>query len=233
MPLVTTNQAVKDLFGIEGSESLRSKANSFLRNQVIPSSLIVSDGFSDDSMGKWGKKLLKSKAVDCLFNALVLDGFFNDTKFVKAIFEQAAVRAESVVLCEEILLKAQAVEAPALLSQVAREFITQLKDTSFNLRDIRLTCPFSAQRLPQMDMALQNIGVLYQLLRAQRLSLSYKDKVLLCWLEQDLSTAFELVEQIDSALLQSDILLANLAQQVRQEYKEGESFNTLLNSLPD
>ncbi|GAD88328.1 hypothetical protein VHA01S_004_01010 [Vibrio halioticoli NBRC 102217] len=233
MPLVTTNQAVKDLFGIEGSELLRSKANSFLRNEVIPSSLIVNEGFSDDSMGKRGKKLLKSKAVDCLFNALVLDGFFNDTKFVKAIFEKAAVRVECVVLCEEILLKAQAVEEPILLSGVARGFITQLKDTSFNLRDARLTCPFSEQRLPQMDMTLQNMGLLYQLLRSQRLSLSYKDKILLCWLEQDLSTAFQLVEQIDSALLQNDILLAGLAQKVRQEYQEGESFNILLNSLPD
>ncbi|NOI89780.1 hypothetical protein F0235_04900 [Vibrio splendidus] len=233
MPLVTTSQAVKDLFGIEGSEPLRSKANSYVRNGVIPASLIVDDGFSDDSMGKRGKKLLKSQAVDCLFNALVLDAFFNDTKFIKAIFEKPATRVGSVTLCEEILLKAQAVTEGTHLSDVAQQFLSQLRDDSFNLREARLICPFSAQRLPQIDMAMHNIGLLYQLLRAQRLSLSHREKILLCWLEQDLVAAAQLVDLIAPALLKSDMALAVLVQRVRQEYQEGQSFNALLNSLPD
>ncbi|MUK45120.1 hypothetical protein GNP79_08150 [Aliivibrio fischeri] len=233
MSLVTTNQAVKDLFGIEGSEPLRSKANSYLRNGVIPSSLVIDDGFSDESMGKRGKKLLKSQAVHCLFNALVLDAFFNDTKFVKAIFEQSRTRVASVALCEEVLLKAQAVATVSHLSNLAQQFLSQLKDESFNLREYRLTCPFDDQRLPQMDMALQNTGLLYQLLRAQRLSLSHKEQIWLCWLEQDLAAASQLADQVDSALLETDMALKEMVKRAHKEYQEAQSFNALLSSLPD
>ena len=220
MPLVTTNQAVKDLFGIEGSEPLRSKANSYLRNGVIPSSLVVDDGFSDESMGKRGKKLLKSQAVNCLFNALVLDAFFNDTKLIKAIFEQSRTRVANVVLCEEVLLKAQEVTTVIHLSDLAQQFLSQLKDESFNLREHRLTCPFNEQRLPQMDMA-------------QRLSLSHKEQIWLCWLEQDLAAASQLADQVDSALLEKDIALKEMVKRVRKEYQEAQSFNALLSFLPD
>lgn len=233
MSLVNTNQAVQDLFGIEGSESLRSKANSYLRNGVIPSSAIVEEGFRDKSSDKRAKKWLKPQAVDCLFNALVLDGFFDDTQYVKAIFESFSKRFEGAILCEEILLQAQGVMAVIHLSEVAQQFLSQLRDDSFNLRKFRLTCPFAAQRLPQMDMAMQNTGLLYQLLRSQRLSLSHKDNLLLYWFEQDLQAAIQLVEQLDVAILQGDTALAELAQTIRKEYFEAQKFNAFLNWLPD
>lgn len=233
MSLVTTSQAVKELFGIEGSEPLRSKANSYLRNGVIPPSLVVEEGFSDDSMGKRGKKLLKSHGVTCLFNALVLDAFFSDTKFVKGIFENKTTRAASVSLCEEILLEAQAVTAVTHLSEVAQKFLYQLSDTSLSLRESRLVCPFTDQRLPQMDKVMQNTGLLYQMLRSQRLSLSLKEKILLSWLEQDLHAVAQLSDQVDSALLESDLMLSEIIQRVQIEYQEGQSFNSLLNLLPD
>ncbi|WP_332403085.1 hypothetical protein [Vibrio metschnikovii] len=233
MPLMNTNQAVKALFGLENSEPLRSKANSYLRNDVIPPSLVVDEGFSDASMGKRSKKWLKSQALDCLFNALVLDGFFNDSKLVKAIFEDSATRVESATLCEEVLLKAQAVNEVMHLSLAAQQFLNQLRDDAFNLRESRLVCPFAEQRLPQMDLAMQNTGLLYQLLRAQRLSLSHKEQILLCWLEHDLLAAAQLADQVDLALLQGDSSLAELVQRVRREYQEAQSFNALLNCLPD
>lgn len=233
MSLVNTNQAVQDLFGIEGSESLRSKANSYLRNGVIPSSAVVEEGFRDKSLDKRAKKWLKPQAVDCLFNALVLDAFFDDTQYVKAIFESSSKRAVSATSCEEILLQAQGVRTAIHLSDVAQQFLSQLRDDSLNLRKSRLTCPFAAQRLPQMDMAMQNTGLLYQLLRAQRLSLSHKENLLLYWCEQDLVAAIQLVEQLDLAILQSDTALAELVQRIRKEYQEAQNFNALLNWLPD
>lgn len=233
MSLVNTNQAVKALFGLEDCEPLRSKANTYLRNDVIPSSFVVDEGFSDASVGKRGKKLLKTQAVDCLFNALVLDGFFNDSKFVKTIFEDSATRVESATLCEEVLLKAQAVTEVIHLSVAAQQFLNQLRDDAFNLRGSRLSCPFADQRLPQMDLAMQHTGLLYQLLRSQRLSLSHKEQILLCWFEQDLLAAAQLADQIDLALLQRDTALAALVQRVRREYQEGQNFNALLNILPD
>ncbi|QPL54600.1 hypothetical protein [Vibrio navarrensis] len=233
MPLRNTNQAVKALFGLENSEPLRLKANAYLRNNVIPPSSVVDEGFSDASMGKRSKKWLKSQALDCLFNALVLDGFFNDPKLVKAIFEDSAKRVTNAALCEEVLLKAQAVTEVMHLSQAAQQFLSQLRDDAFNLRESRLVCPFADQRLPQVDLAMQNTGLLYQLLRSQRLSLSHKEQILLCWLEQDLLAAAQLADQVDLALLQGDMGLAELVQKVRREYQEAQSFNALLNFLPD
>ncbi|KIO36319.1 hypothetical protein [Shewanella sp. cp20] len=233
MSLVNTNQAVQQLFGLEGSEALRSKANSYLRNGVIPSSLIVDDGFSDQSMDKRGKKWLKPQAVDCLFNALVLDAFFDDTQYVKAILEVPATRMASANLCEEIVLKAQAVNTVDLLSEAAQQFLDQMRDETFNLRVLRLRCPFDAQRLPQMDMPLRNTGLLYELLRSQRLLLCHKDNILLCLVEHGLSAAINFADQLEPELLQSDLALVGLVQRLRNEYQEAQNFNALLSLLPD
>ncbi|MCG6399335.1 hypothetical protein [Vibrio fluvialis] len=230
MPLVNTNQAVQQLFGVDGKE-LRSKANSYLRNGTIPSSVVIDEGFSDSASGRRGKKLLKSQAVDCLFNALVLDAFFNDTKYVKEIFDSAKTRIEATKLCEEILLKAQSVDERAKLISESQLFLIQLSDAKFGLREKRVTSPFKDQRLPQMDIA--NTGLLYHLLRSQRLVLSHKESLLLCLLENDLVGAVNVADQIDSALIAEDHLLAAFVMRVRQDLQEAQSFNSLLNILPD
>lgn len=230
MPLVNTNQAVQQLFGVDGKH-LRSKANSYLRNGTIPSSAVIDEGFSDSESGRRGKKLLKSQAVDCLFNALVLDAFFNDTKYVKEIFDSAKTRNEATKLCEEILLKAQSVDERAKLISESQLFLIQLSDAKFGLREKRVTSPFIEQRLPQMDIA--NTGLLYHLLRSQRLALSHKESLLLCLLENDLAGAVNVADQIESALMAEDHLLAALVMRVRQDLQEAQSFNSLLNILPD
>lgn len=232
MSLVNTNQAVQQLFGVDG-KLLRSKANSYLRNGTIPASAVVDDGFSNSDLGMRGKKLLKSQAVDCLFNALVLDAFFNDTKYVKEIFEKASTRTEAAKLCTEILLKAQSVDSNSKLTSEAQLFLHQLSDAKFVLRDTRLISPFVEQRLPQMDIAMLNIGLLYYLLRSQRLALSHKESLLLCLLEDDLAGAVNIADQIDSALMAKDHLLTALVMRVRQDIQEAQSFNSLLNILPD
>ncbi|MGY2575478.1 hypothetical protein [Vibrio sp. C8] len=230
MPLVNTNQAVQQLFGVDGKH-LRSKANSYLRNGTIPSSAVIDEGFSDSESGRRGKKLLKSQAVDCLFNALVLDAFFNDTKYVKEIFDSAKTRNEATELCEEILLKAQSVDERAKLISESQLFLIQLSDAKFGLREERIASPFIEQRLPQMDIA--NTGLLYHLLRSQRLALSHKESLLLCLLENDLAGAVNVADQIESALMAEDHLLAALVMRVRQDLQEAQSFNSLLNILPD
>ncbi len=230
MSLMNTNQAVQKLFGVDGKH-LRSKANSYLRNGTIPPAAVVDDGFSDAELGMRGKKLLKSQAVDCLFNALVLDAFFNDTKYVKEIFDSAKTRIEATKLCEEILLKAQSVDERAKLISESQLFLIQLSDAKFGLREKRVTNPFIEQRLPQMDIA--NTGLLYHLLRSQRLALSHKESLLLCLLENDLAGAVNVSDQIDSALIAEDHLLAALVMRVRQDLQEAQSFNSLLNILPD
>ncbi|PCE67150.1 hypothetical protein [Salinivibrio sp. YCSC6] len=235
MSLMNTNEAVKSLFGVEGSQLLRLKANSYVRNQVIPPTpeWVRKEEFSDASINKRGKTYLTSQGQDCLFNALVLDAFFSDTKFVKKVFDDSSARTESATLCEEILLNAQSVQSTAHLTQAAQQFIGEMQNGGFKLREQRLTSPFPDQRLPNADMAMHNSGLLYQLLRDQRLSLSLKEQILFHWFEQDLTKAAQLAEQVDSALMDRDHGLAALVSRVNQEYQEALRFTSLLNSLPE
>lgn len=231
MPLINTNQAVQELFGIDGKH-LRTKANSYLRNGTIPKSEVKSEGFADSETDRRGKNYLTSTGVNCLFNALILDGFFNDTKKVKRIFEQSKERAGAYDLCCEILFFAQGVISVSALEKDSQEFLTELADDDFNLHSDRLSDPFKSN-LPQMDLAVSNSGLLYQLLRTQRLSLSQKEALLLFLLEEDLEQANKLSKEIDVTLIEQDPALLALVKRVQKEYQEAQSFNSLLNLLPD
>ncbi len=230
MPLINTNQAVQQLFGIDGKH-LRTKANSYLRNETIPKSEVRSGGFSDAGTDHRGKKYLTSSGVTCLFNALILDGFFNDTQKVKAIFDQAEARLNAYGLCSEILFSAQSVESVSALDKDSQQFLTELADDNFDLKLTRFSDPFKS-RLPQMDLAVSNSGLLYQLLRAHRLALSQKEALLLCLLENELEQANNLSKEIDRNLLEQDLVLSTLVKKVQKEYQEALSFNSLLNILP-
>ncbi len=231
MPLINTNQAVQELFGFDGKH-LRAKANSYLRNGTIPKSEVKSEGFSDSETDRRGKNYLTSTGVNCLFNALILDGFFNNPKKVKVIFEQSKERAGAYELCSEILFSAQGVKSVSALEKHSQKFLIALSDDDFNLHLERLPDPFRSH-LPQMDLASSNSGLLYQLLRTQRLSLSQKEGLLLCLLEDDLEQAKKLSEEIDVTLIEQDPALSVLVKRVQKEYQEAQSFNSLLNLLPN
>lgn len=231
MSLINTNQAVLELFGIDGKH-LRAKANSYLRNETIPKSEVKTEGFSDSGTDRRSKHFLTQIGVNCLFNALILDGFFNDTKKVKVIFERSKERASAYDLCCEILFAAQGVKSVGALERNSQAFLAELADDAFNLRSNRLSDPFKSH-LPQMDLSVSNSGLLYQLLRTQRLSLSLKEALLLCLLEGDLDQANQLIKEIDVILIEQDPVLSVLVKRVQKEYQEAQSFNFLLNLLPD
>lgn len=233
MSLMNTSKAVQALFGIGDVEHLRAKANSYIRNGVIPPASIVEEGFSDSDMNKRGKKLLKSDAMDCLFNALILDAFFDDTKYVKEIFVSAKTRVNATQLCKEILLKTQSHRGQDNLPANSQEFLTQLADEGFNLRNTKLTSPFIDKRLPQVDIALRNTGLLYHLLRSQRLAISSKEQLVLCLLDQDLIGANTCLAQLDDSQVNEDTTLQGLVSLVKRTHQEAMSFNALLNMLPD
>lgn len=228
MSLINTSQAVQELFGMDG-KCLRTKANSYVRNGTIPSSLIKRFPSKTGTEGK-ESVALTSDGVSCLFNALVLDAFYNDTKKVKSIFEKWKERKAAYEECLEGLLSAQQVNQLNALEDKSRAFLQQLSDETFDLRNQRLTNPFS-KHLPQI--ALTNGGLLYELLRNSRLSLSLKDALLLASLENDLEKANCLSLEIDAKLLADDPMLSSLVERVQRDYQEALSFQSLLNLLPD
>ena len=233
MSLMNSSKAVQELFGINDVEYLRTKANSYMRNGVIPSSSIVKEGFNDSQMNKRGKKWLKSDAVNCLFNALILDAFFDDTKYVKEVFDSTTTRLDAAQLCEEILIRTQSSQGLNSLPAISREFLRELTDDNFSLRKTRLTSPFSDKRLPQMDISLRNTGLLYHILRSQRLAISFKEQLILCFLEQDLIGANACLSQLDDTQLKEDIVLQGFASFLERTHQEARSFNALLNMLPE
>jgi hypothetical protein len=110
--------------------------------------------------------------------------------------------------------------------------LIELADNDFNLYSDRLSDPFKSN-LPQMDLSVSNSGLLYQLLRKQRLSLSQKEALLLFLLEEDLEQANKLSKGIDVTLIEQDPALLALVKRVQKEYQEAQSFNSLLNLFPD
>lgn len=229
---INTSQAVERLFGT-GGKCLRNKANSYVRNQTIPPASVDNQGFSDASLNIRGKQLLDTSSLSCLFNALLLDAFFNDTKVVKKIIESPDERASRVPIVEEVLLSAQKVTQISALSASAQAFIGELTSTKFDVYRTRFSSPFNGSKLPQIDLGLHNTGLLYTLLRQNRVGISLKEQLMVEVLEANLEEAHQLLKQIEPELIQQDASLAVITSFVSRQYQEATAFNRLLNQLPE
>ncbi|MEZ8742897.1 hypothetical protein AB6E21_22890 [Photobacterium swingsii] len=229
---LNTNQAVKELFGINAS-CLRSKANTFVRNETIPKTLVINEGFADASMGKRGKVHLQPKALVPLFNAFLLDAFLGDPKTVRSAMHEPTKRNSYARLIEEILHNLDTTENKHQLSSAASSFITQLKDPKFSLTEQKLDTPFKDEQLPQLNFKLTNASLLRELLLKNRLALTATEQLLLDFLNNELETAYQIAQTLDSDLLAKDTTLQMLVSFIQQQYKEAVSFTHFLSRLPD
>ncbi len=229
---LNTNQAVKELFGINAS-CLRSKANTFIRNETIPKNLVMKEGFADASMGTRGKVHLQPKALIPLFNAFLLDAFLGDSKIVSSTMHEPTKRYSNALLIEEVLHNLDTSENKHQLSLAASSFITQLKDPEFNLIERKLDTPFKDEQLPQLNFKLTNASLLRELLLKNRLALTATEQLLLAFLNKELEAAYHITQTLDSELLAKDATLQMLVSFIQQQYKEAVSFTHFLSSLPD
>ncbi|GAB3528415.1 hypothetical protein [Photobacterium alginatilyticum] len=229
---LNTNQAVKELFGINAS-CLRSKANTFVRNKTIPKTLVMNEGFADASMRKRGKVHLQPKALIPLFNAFLLDAFLGDSKIVKSTMHEPTKRYSNALLIEEVLHNLDTNKNKHQFSLAASSFIAQLKDPKFNLTERKLDTPFKDEQLPQLNFKLANTSLLRELLLKNRLALTATEQLLLAFLNKELATAYHVTQTLDSELLAQDTTLQMLVSFIQQQYKEAVSFTHFLSSLPD
>ncbi|MBE1275021.1 hypothetical protein [Enterovibrio baiacu] len=230
---MNSNQAVEALFGVEG-KFLRDKANSYIRNKTVPEKAIVREGYSDAQLNMRSKCLVAANALPCLYNALILDAFFNDTKRVKKIMSSVDERLSSCELMKELLLGSQRSDNAQTehLSPEATAFLREFSSPTFAIQTEKFSNPFIDQKMPQADLALKNSGLLYALLRHHRLRLSLKEQLLIELMGGDLKAAYDLASTIEDDLRYSDPVLADLVDNTKKQYHAAESFQALLNQLP-
>ncbi len=129
-------EALRLLFGsdmLREVPSLRTKANSFLRNGLLT--------FKEDLIVHKKSKFIPETELDILFNAMLLSAIFTDSKEVKAIFCEPAKREQCAEIVKAMFTRQHSLAGIALSSSKATAFVTCLEG-NFDLRAERLPNPF-------------------------------------------------------------------------------------------
>ncbi|MGF1749537.1 hypothetical protein [Vibrio cionasavignyae] len=212
--------AIRSLFHVE-----LSKHKSF-KDHVYP--LIRSKGFLDvhrESMGSASDKnhlLVSRKSLDKLHNAVILQGFFSDTKRVKAIFTDQAKRLEAAQLLESLLLHRQSILGVSVSHQQIEELLSVLRsDTS--LEENKLPNPF--EELPQLS--LNGLTSVMQALLAQSATLNQSDTMIGLYLEGNLDKAYQAAITTNS----SHPVVKKYQETICRQYEHAKEFDNFLEEL--
>jgi len=209
--------ALKLLFGsdiLSHAPSLRTKANSFLRNELLSSqaNLIVHKN----------KNSIPDTELDTLFNAMLLSSIFADSKEVKAIFCKPDKRQQCAEVAKVMFTRQHSLAGIALSNRQAYEFVACLEG-DFDLRAARLPNPFKT--LPQASLG-SNTSLLRVLL-AQAAMLEPMDSILMKYLDGDWLEAQRLVNQLD----QSAAGVAELKTEIDRKIRDAEEVDELLDFM--
>jgi hypothetical protein len=209
--------ALRLLFGSEilaDVPSLRTKANSFLRNGLLSSQ-------SELIVHKNNNSIPESE-LDTLFNAMLLSAIFADSKEVKAIFCEPAKRQQSTEIIKAIFTRQHSLAGIALSSSKATAFVTCLEG-DFDLRAERLPNPFKT--LPQVTLG--NNSSLLRVLLAQAAALEPIDSILMKFLDGEWLEAQVLISQLDTNVAG----VAELKAEIDKKIHEAEEVDDLLDFM--
>ena len=210
-------EALRLLFGSQvlvATPSLRTKANSFLRNGVL--------NFKADLNVHKNTNTIPESELDTLFNAMLLSSIFADSKEVKAVFFEAEKRANCAEVVKAMFTRQHSLAGIALSSSEASAFIACLEG-DFDLRAERLPNPFKT--LPQSILGTNTS--LLRVLLAQAAILEPMDSVLMKYLDGDWLEAKALIDELDTNLSG----VAELKAEIEKKIKEGEEVDDLLDYL--
>ncbi|HFD4275114.1 TPA: hypothetical protein ACF3ZC_004941 [Vibrio parahaemolyticus] len=212
--------AIRKLFSVELSE------HKSFKDLVYP--LVRSKGFlivNKEQMGIGSEKnhlLIARESLNKFHNAVLLQGFFADSKRVKAIFTDSGKRMEAAEFLNVILAGRQSIIGVGIQSEALEQFINIMK-SSVSLSENRLPNPF--YELPQLSIG--NITSVMQALLAQSAVLSDGETMMLYYLNGDLEKAYEAA----SSLQTEHPVLSKYQSLISQQYFEANEFDNLLDDL--
>lgn len=217
---LSTPDAIRTLFSVELSE------HKSFKDLVYP--LVRSKDFLivyKEQMGIGSEKnhlLIARESLNKFNNAVLLQGFFADSKRVKAIFTDSGKRMEAAEFLNVILAGRQSIIGVGIQSEVLEQFIHIMK-SNVSLSENRLPNPF--YELPQLSIG--NITSVMQTLLAQSAVLSDGETMMLHYLNGDLEKAYEAA----SSLQTEHPVLSKYQSLITQQYLEANEFDNLLDYL--
>ena len=210
-------EALKLLFGSQvlvEAPSLRTKANSFLRNGVV--------SFQADLNVHKNTNSIPESELDTLFNAMLLSSIFADSKEVKAIFSEPEKRVQCAEVVKVMFTRQHSLAGIALSSSNAGAFVASLEG-DFDLRAERLPNPFKT--LPQATLG-KNTSLLRVLL-AQAAVLEPMDSILMKYLDGEWLEAKALIDELDT----SASGVAELKTEIDKKIHDAEEVDDLLDFM--
>lgn len=213
-------EAIRKLFSVELSE------HKSFKDLVYP--LIRSKGFlvvHKEHMGAGSNKhhlRIAEDSLNKLHNAVLLQGFFTDSKRVKAIFTDRSKRMDAAEFLNISLAGRQSIVGIGIQSEALGQFIQALK-SSISLSETRLPNPF--YELPQLSIG--NVTSVMQALLAQSAVLTDGETMMLYYLNGELEKAYEAA----SSLQTEHPVLSKYQSLIAQQYLEANEFDNLLDDL--
>ncbi|MDV5169225.1 hypothetical protein [Photobacterium rosenbergii] len=212
--------AIRALFSVELSE------HKSFKDLVYP--LVRSKGFlivNKEQMGIGSKKnhlLIAHESLNKFHNAVLLQGFFADSKRVKAIFTDRSKRMEAAEFLNVTLAGRQSIIGISIQSEALEQLINAMK-SSISLSETRLPNPF--YELPQLSIG--NVTSAMQALLAQSAVLTDGETMMLYYLNSDLEKAYEAA----SSLQTENPILSKYQSLITQQYLEAKEFDKFLDDL--
>lgn len=217
---MTLPDAIDLLFGIKLSKNRKIKdcLDNFTREKsgFIP--------VHRDMVVHRDNKTISNEQHTTLFNAVVLQGLFSETRTVRKLLTEnnPAFRNQMAELAKIILLGRNSLLGISLLPTEALNFIDVLASDA-DLTKVRLKNPF--ETLPQI--VLESGTNTIQTFLAQTAALSASDNMMAHYLADDIEKAWQAAQ-----LVSSDNETVNKYKSlINKEYKEASEFDELLDSL--
>lgn len=212
--------AIRHFFSIELSE------HKGFKDLVYP--LVRSTGFlkvSKEPMGVGSTKnhlLIAPESLNKFYNAVLLQGFFADSKKIKDIFTSKEKRIKAAEFLEFIFRGRHSVLGIGLQTPALTELICQLK-SDISLSEIRLENPFT--ELPQLS--LNGMTSVMQALLAQSAVLSTDESMMLYFLNGELEKAY----QASCQRQPQDEVLKKYHTLIQKQYHDANEFDNFLDNL--
>ncbi len=211
---------IKSLFGFELSKYKQVKAalDSLVKSNVIKHTKEKLGG----GIGSRSRILINIDQKNLMFNIVILQGIFSNTKDITKILDDKTYRKKMAEFAKLILIDKQSVVGVALLKLETLRFIKAFS-SDLDLTQHRLPNPF--EQLPQL--ALEGGISVMQALLAQSVSLASGDTMMAHYFNDDIEKAWLIAKsiQVEDAQLQSYISL------IERKYQEAKEFDKLLDFL--